>query len=346
MTWVVAGNCFNGFICVADIQATIVSKNGKHEYYNCVQKIHKVAKNLCVAFSGDIRTGLKTVENIKVALSYDLSNDEYFDIDGQSKHVIDFFKKNYRTINPSSNPPIEFILMWNAQEGDEYIFRPFCMKFKSPEFNLNSTSLPGLAQSGSGISKKRFSAISAFLQGKKIESPEYEEIFSEIKEAPNIVTVKNFKNILLKESSRGDYPGISKSFISFESEVPYDRIYSEQTNKNIKEACITLGMGSTEIKTQNHSVFLSEISTTNIQEKIKRIKEINVFLYNSLMEIIVSAINSVDISPLAELPKITTDYYLSDEEEIHSYKLITTWDELKVFLSAKGVNVSAVQALA
>jgi len=346
MTWVVAGNCFNGFVCVADIQATIISEDGNYRFYNCVQKIHKVAKNLCVAFSGDIRTGLKTIENIRIALSYDLSSDEYFDIDGQSKYVIDFFKNSYRAINPNSDPSVEFILIWNSQEGDDYVFRPFCMKFKSPGFRLNSTSLPGLAQSGSGISKTRFNAISAFLQGKKINTAEYEEIFSKIEEAPNIVTVKNFKNILLKEASKGDYPGISKSFISFESEVPYDRIYSEEMNKNIKEACITLGMGSSEIKTQNHQVFLSEISNKDIKNKIERIKKTNIFLYNSLMEIILSALKSVDISPLTELPKIVTDYYLSDEEDIHSYKLITSWDELKAFLKTKNINVNAIQALA
>ncbi len=41
MTWVVGGNCFNGFVCVADIQATITLTGGEVRYFNCIQKYTK-----------------------------------------------------------------------------------------------------------------------------------------------------------------------------------------------------------------------------------------------------------------------------------------------------------------
>lgn len=55
---------------------------------------------------------------------------------------------------------------------------------------------------------------------------------------------------------------------------------------------------------------------------------------------------SINIQPITELPPIVVDRHVSDEEEIHSYKLITTWPELKAFLGEKRISVSAMQATA
>ncbi|MCL6744184.1 MAG: hypothetical protein E6470_22120 [Enterobacteriaceae bacterium] len=346
MTWVVGGNCFNGFVCVADIQVTIISASGRVRYFNCVQKIHQIGNNLCVAFSGDIRSGFKIIELLRENIAQNFHKDEYFDIDGQSKILIDFLKHCYNHINPVHKPYLELMFLWNSQEGDGLLYRPFCMKFKSPNFTMNSTALPGLAQSGGGIKNSTFQAITSFLEGKEISTPEYERLFSNVQGAPQIITLKNFKNIILNEASKVDQPGISRTLISFESEIPYKDIFGEQQSRNLSEAFITLGLGSTKMKTEHYSLFLSVLSIPDIQKRLDYIKRYNPFLYNSTKEIIQQAQQSINIQPLTELPPIIVDRYVSNEEEIHSYKLIATWPELKAFLGEKGIRVSAMQATA
>lgn len=89
MTWVVGGNCFNGFVCVADIQLTIeYADKSKNRYFNCLQKIHKVRDNLCVAFSGDVRTGLEMIADLTAWLEECIQPGRYFDIDGESAKLI------------------------------------------------------------------------------------------------------------------------------------------------------------------------------------------------------------------------------------------------------------------
>ncbi|MGC6095436.1 hypothetical protein [Citrobacter portucalensis] len=346
MTWVVGGNCFNGFVCVADIQATIQFTNGELRYYNCVQKIHKVACNLCVAFSGDIRSGLKLIDVLRDNLKQNLNDDEYFDIDGQSKTLIELLKYFYNIYNPVNKPQLELMFLWNSQEGDDLLYRPFCMKFKSPDFTMNSTALPGLSQSGSGMENKTFQAITAFLRGREISTPEYKDLFSDVEYAPNIITVQNFKNIILNEASKVAHPGISKSMISFESVIPYKDIYDEQQSKNVHEAFITLGLGSTEMKTANHRLFLSAFSASEVDKRLEHLRINHPFLYYSTKEILKNAREAINIQPLTKLPPIVTDQFKSNEEEIHANKLISSWQEMKQFLGEKGIHVSAMQAIA
>lgn len=344
MTWVVGGNCFNGFVCIADIQATITLADGRVRYFNCIQKIHKIASNLCVAFSGDIRSGFKIIDLLRENTSQNFNEGEYFDIDGQSAILIDFLRRCYKNINPNHNPPLELMFLWNSQEGDGLLYRPFCMKFKSPNFTMNSTALPGLAQSGSGMTNSTFQAITSFLGGKEIPTLEYKKLFSNVEGAPHIITLKNFKNIILNEASKVNQPGISRTLISFESEIPYKDIFNDQQSRNLREAFITLGLGSTEMKTENHRLFMSVLSIPDVQKKLDYIKQNNPFLYNSTKEILKQAQQSINIQPITELPPVIVDRHMSDEEDIHSYKLITTWPELKTFLGGKGISVSAMQA--
>lgn len=114
MTWVVGGNCFNGFVCVADIQATIIKSNGQTHYYNCVQKIHKVTDNFCVAFSGDIRSGFKIVDFLRENIAYNFKEGEYFDIDGQSQDLINILKYAYNDANPRNKHNVELMFLWNS----------------------------------------------------------------------------------------------------------------------------------------------------------------------------------------------------------------------------------------
>jgi len=347
MTWIVGGNCFNGFICVADIQATITFNNNRRtEYFNCVQKIHKICSNLCVAFSGDIRTGLIIVERLRFAIQSSYHEGEYFDIDGHSSSYINFLKKNYEELNEKGKPHVEFMFLWNAQEGEEVIFRPFCMKFKSPDFNMNSTALPGVSQSGSGLRNSTYQAISRFLAGKEDASEEYEKIFSNFAASPNIFTVQIFKQILLHEASKIHYAGVSKTLISFESVIPYKDIYNEQTSKNIKEAYITLGIAPIEVSTANYKLLLSSISPNELKSRLDYLEKNAPFLFYSLKGILKDALHSASIEPLTEIPPIKIDKIISNEEELHVKKLITSWPEFVEFMNSKKINIASAHASA
>lgn len=347
MTWVVGGNCFNGFICVADIQATISFNNSiRKEYFNCVQKIHKICSNLCVAFSGDIRTGLIIVERLRLAIQSSYNEGEYFDIDGHSQSYIKFLKNNYEELNVKGKNHVEFIFLWNAQEGEEVIFRPFCMKFKSPDFNMNSTALPGVTQSGSGLRNSTYQAISRFLAGKKDDSEEYKRIFHNFTAPPNIFTVQIFKQILLHEASEIHCPGVSKTLISFESVIPYKDIYNEQTSKNLKEAYITLGISPIEVSTANYKLLLSSISPYDLKSRLDYLETNAPFLFYSLQSILKDALGSASIEPLTEIPPIRIDKIISNDEDLHVEKLITSWPEFVKFMKSKKINIASAHATA
>jgi len=347
MTWVVGGNCFNGFVCVADIQATIEFSDSKpNKYYNCVQKIHKVFDNLCVAFSGDIRSGLLIIEELSNQVQKNINENEYFDIDGQSSLIIDYLKGLYNEINPTTKPFLELMFLWTAQEGEELSFRPFCMKFKSPEFRLNSTPQLGLSQSGSGINNKAYNSIFTFLSGKKSEEKEYNSLFGNIEDAPNVITVQKFKNLIFNEASKVSHAGVSKTLISFESVIPYKDIYPEWIQPYLTQVFSELGINYFTKDTANHYLNLVEMDFENILIKTKELQDEQPDRYEEIREILSVAKALEDYDGLCQLPPIVTDKFIDSEESIDSKVLITTWDGMVAFLKGKGINVKACSAFA
>ena len=84
-----------------------------------MQKIHKVFDNLCVAFSGDIRSGLLIIEKLSIQIPQRMKENEYFDIDGQLAILVDYLNWLYKKFNPNSKPFLELTFLWTAQEGDD-----------------------------------------------------------------------------------------------------------------------------------------------------------------------------------------------------------------------------------
>jgi len=346
MTWVVGGNCFNGFVCVADIQATI--SYPKHEkkpdkYFNCVQKIHKITKNLCVAFSGDIRSGLILINELRIYVASYLKENEYFDIDGQSKVVRSFLKMTYREINPGGeSPKLHLLFLWNSQEGDGLAFKPFCMRFRSPEFNMTSVPIPGLIQIGSGSADPRYKAIAGFLSGEDTETPEFNAIFNS-DNIPGIWTVSKFKNMLFHEAVNIGLHGVSKTLISFESVIPYADLFSENTHYKLNTVFKKLGVVSSIKKTANHSYheyIIDPEKTKNIIENLI-VNDINSFV--NLTETLREGVESIDMSALHQLPTVKVDL-IWGKEEIHVSRLLTTWDEMVVFFKKHNINMRACTA--
>lgn len=347
MTWVVGGNCFNGFVCVADIQATIEFNGSKpNKHFNCVQKIHKVFDNLCVAFSGDIRSGLLIIEDLSIQIPNIMNENEYFDIDGQSSILVKYLKDLYNEINPEVKPFLELMFLWVAQEGEGLSYRPFCMKFRSPEFRLNSTPLIGVSQSGSGIDNKVYNTIVSFLSGKRSEEKEYEAIFGNIEEPANIITVQKFKNILFNEASKVSHAGVSKTLISFESVIAYKDIYPEWIQSYLTQAYSDLGVNYFTKGTANDDVNIVEFDFEKILSKTNNLQIEQPKRYEDIRKLLSIAESLKNIDSICKLPTIVTDIYIDKDEIIDSIELIKTWGEMISFLKQKNINVQACNALA
>ncbi len=347
MTWVVGGNCFNGFICVADIQATVEFSNSKPDkHFNCVQKIHKVFDNLCIAFSGDIRSGLLIIEELSIQIPQQMNENEYFDIDGQSAILVDYLKGLYNEINPKTKPFLELMFLWTAQEGDELTYRPFCMKFRSPEFRLNSTPQLGVAQSGSGVNNKVYNSIVTFLSGKEGEGEDYDALFGNIENAPNIFTVQKFKNLLFHEASKVSHAGVSKTLISFESVIAYNDIYPEWIQSSLKQAFSDIGFEYSNKKTANHDVNLVEVDIESILNTAENLKAEQPQRYKEVREVLSAAKALENFDSICQMPSITSDKYIDENENIDSKHLITKWPDMVSFLKGEGINIKACNALA
>ncbi len=347
MTWVVGGNCFNGFVCVADIQVTIEFKDKtSNKYFNCVQKIHKVYDNLCVAFSGDIRSGLIIIEDLQKNLKKQINEGEYFDIDGQSKVLVDYLKDVYEKINGTQKPALELMFLWNAQEGGDAHYRSFLMTFKSPSFNINSTKMLSACQSGGGKRDKQYDAISSLLSGYERETKEFDVLRGELENSPGIWTVEKFKNLVFEEASKVSFPGVSKTLMSFESVIDFKNIYPDWIQKTLRNTFEELGVEYSSKKTANHSVNVTSMDLSKMDEVINHLKNNEPQQLEALMSVLNLALQNQDLTSICKLPNIVSSYKLSKGEEIHSKKLFTKWDELRQFLGLKGVNVKACSAIA
>lgn len=344
MTLVVGGNCFNGFICIADIQATIKYKEGRELHFNCVNKIHKVFDNLCVAFSGDIRSGLLIIEDLKIYLNKYINENEYFDLDGQSAILVKYLKKTYKKINFNSKPFLEFMFLWTAQEGDNSQFRPFCMKFKSPEFRMNSTPQLGVASSGSGVNNEYFHAIASFLSGTKYQTNVYEKLFQEHLEGPRIWTVQKFKTLFFNEATEVNFSGVSKTFISFESTIDYGNIFPEWAHTMLAQICNELGVKRINVKTKNDDLNLLKIE---FEEVISRANMLNVMSpkkYEDIRSRLAAITRSANAESICVLPQIITDIRINADETIHAQPLISTWRDMVHFLKSENININACTA--
>jgi len=352
MTWVVGGNCFNGFVCVADIQATVQFQNKQPDiYFNCIQKIHKVFDNLCVAFSGDIRTGLLIIKDLSVQMKNTIRENEYFDIDGQSSLLIDYLKRIYKKINPKLCPHLELMFLWIAQEGEEIHYRPFLMKFNAPEFRINSTPLLGISQSGSGIRNESYNSIVSFLSGRPNDSEVYKIFFgnngfAQDKSSLKIWTVQKFKNILFNEASTVDYLGVSKSLISFESVIPYKDMYPVWLHSILKDTFIDIGIEYSTENTANQTINLATMDFEKIDYRIRELEKNDHSRLDTVREVLSFANEIKNFDSICNLPQIKSDYFLNEEEQIHSEKLITNWDDMISFLQKNNINIKACSAIA
>jgi len=289
---------------------------------------------------------LLIIDELRHHLSYCIKDGEYFDIDGQSNIIINFLKDTYAAINPGKEKPaLHLTFLWNAQEGEEDVFRPFCMKFRSPNFTMSSTPRVGLSQSGSGSSDARYKAIASFLSGEYSDSVEFKSMFSNTLESANLWTVKIFKNMLFNEAANIDFPGVSKSFISFESVIGYDKIFPEALQEKLTEAFKAVGVSYSTVKSSNHCYNQVTLDPDTIQKAVKRLWKEDLKAAIKVRKTLIEGLETMDLSSTHTLPTVEVDYIYA-EEAVHTPYLITTWEEMREFLSSNDIDMKACTATA
>lgn len=65
MTWVIAGKHLFCARCLADVHVTLSFQNRDTVYIDCIQKVHRIGKDLVVAFADSVRLGFFIVEKLK-----------------------------------------------------------------------------------------------------------------------------------------------------------------------------------------------------------------------------------------------------------------------------------------
>lgn len=346
MTWVVGGNCFNGFVCVSDIQVTIEFNGRPNKYFNCLQKVHKIHDNLCVAFSGDIKTALIIVEGLQVNIKERFKENEMFDIEGQSHIIKNYLQEMYKKINGESQPFVDFMFLWNSQREDDLHFTPSLVTFRSPNFNMTSTPVLNARETGYGRTDEQYNAIATLLSGKSKDTTEFNKLKGELVEIPRIWTVEKFKNFVFAEASKVNFPGVSKTLVCCESVIQYQSIFPSWVHDMLKVVFQQLGVKYQGINTANDLITQVELDKSVMDDIFKKMKQYEPDKLDFIRELLGTAMKHYDGSALTEVPKIEFSCSVDDNEKIDSETLFSKWEEVEGFLKQKGIKISACSAIA
>lgn len=336
MSWITSAKCFNGLVCIGDIQATITFQNtNKKKYVNCVKKVHHIYKNLVVGFAGDIKTALLMIEKLKILLNNWLEKDTYFYLDGQSDLMIKNLQILYNEIRGDSLPYVELLFCWYSQDEDENKWTMYNWKFKSPNFVRDSNgSIQSPTQIGSGNQHQNFQNALAFLTGDSEKRTEkYKEIFED---NPDIIiwTVRKYKNFLISQARQENFEGVSKSFHSFEAIVNYDKLYSKEDQEKITEIYKQFDLELSPIDVDGDPIFGVEFSKDKLIEVVK--KDPSIFI--KTMKTIEEINSHINTEALFEPPIFKETFHKSSDELIEE-PICSTWKEFKMLMKNK-YNIS------
>ena len=337
MTWVAAGSCFNGFACIADIQATIIYNNRPGKYINCVQKLHKIYDNVVAGFSGNIEIGLNLIQKLKEFLEEHLREpNRIFDLDGE----VDAFRHNlqvwYNKLAKEglTNQQIELMLCWFAQDEGEYFFKPYCWSFSSPDFKRKGSGHLDAFAFGNGANTAQLGTVLKFLRGHSSELfPEHISQYDELNEAFGSITplwtVKKFKNFLIEESQKFQLPSISQSLHFCEGTLPFDSIFPKDLYPKIKVFLQKIGV---EYSNLNRKEGTMQLVITDFDRIIEHIRQLPLEKQHEILKELKRFTDSYNLLPLTEVPSLYINFYMSKNENINPNHIFSTWKELKSFL--------------
>ena len=206
MSWITSAKCFNGLVCIGDVQATITYPNGKIEYINCIKKIYNIYDNLVVGFAGDIKVALLMIEKLEELLAKWLDKDTLFDLDGQVYELKENLKILYNEFCGNLKPKVELIFCWYAQDEGEYEWNLYNWKFVSPNFsNSGDGKIQSPIQIGSGNNNINYQNSLEFLTGEDIKRRgKFKNLFNTNPEMI-IWTVTKYKNFLINQAQQENF---------------------------------------------------------------------------------------------------------------------------------------------
>lgn len=349
MTWIVGANCFNGFVSVSDIQATITFPDKSKKYFNCVRKAHKIYDNLVVSFSGDIRSGLLIIDDLRALLESCLrQHEQIFDLDGQSDIIRNNLLVWYHRHNPSLSPALELMFQWASFDDEDGIYRPYCWKFTAPEFKRKTAAPLTTDQSGSGLDNSDLNSIVTFLGGNESSCFEkYRNIFGSLERSRLVWTVRKFGNLLLNEAKRVSCEGVSRSFIRFECTIRYDRLLQdERAHQILRETASELGMEFDSSNSTGELLNIARADFEKIDERINSLRSKHPDKLRNLLRIISETQRMMNYNAIRECPNIVETFHLHENENIGRENIKSKWDDFRAFLHGNGIDLWACSASA
>lgn len=349
MTWLVGTTCFNGFVCAADIQATFTYPNGDRKYLNCIQKVHKVYDNLIVGFSGDIRLGLLIIDELRQFLEEHLRpTGHVFDLDGEThvmEHNLNVWHQKYHT---STSSCVEFMFCWFAQDDDEIPYHSYVCMFSPPNFKRSGTGMfQKTLQSGSGKNERTYQEVIHFLSGQaNVMNNFYREIYGTSGEDKIVFTVRRFRRLLANEVKKSSVLGVSKSLLSFEATIHYDKLHTPKTNSDLHRIAKKLGLiQETSYALEKPTTYVS-FNPVLYQERILKLFESNPSEALEIMASLQNMKKNTSWNALAK-PPLLEEFYDKDEiENIDKKDIVDSWDGFKGLVTSKGIRLNACSATA
>ncbi len=330
MSWITSAKCFNGLVCIGDIQATITHPSGKVQYINCIQKVYNIYDNLIVGFAGDIKVSLLMIEKLKVLLHSWLEKDTLFDLDGQVYELVENLKILYDEFRGSSSPQVELLFCWYAQDEGEYNWNLYNWKFVSPNFsNSGDGKIQSPTQIGSGNNNTRYQKSLEFLSGEQDKrTGKFKDLF-ETNPEMIIWTVTKYKKFLINQAKQEKFDGVSKSFYSYEAIINYDKLYSEEDNQKIKEISRKFGLEFQPKTFDNDTIYGAEFSFEKLETMLKKDPKYFIETWQEVEQIL----KRVNIASIYEKPKFKQEFFKADDEIID--KVCSSWKEFDGYMRTK-----------
>ncbi|MBB3181904.1 hypothetical protein [Variovorax sp. Sphag1AA] len=317
-------------------------------YFNCVRKLHKLWKNAYVAFSGDVRTGLLLIEDLKRdCVAWYAQEDHYFSLEGENLPTFQkWLGQTYRRHAGTEDPELQLMFLWNYQEGEDVHWKTGVRRFLSPDFRFSGTGPLQVDQCGSGLRAPEFQMLSAFLQGRgQADDPLYRLMFGNVSPA-NLYTAKKIRNLLVREASRASFLGVSRAFTSVLLESPPPDGWVENRDfPMFVQMLKKLGVQPAEHQTRADVLLTFAMDIAAINERVQSLREVYPQQFYELSSIFTEfALKSMNRDWSA--PHSVEEQFHPGEEALHSAKLCETWEQIRRFMIGKGLNPHAMSAIA
>lgn len=349
MTWIIAANTFNGATCAADVQATFPYKDPTRQpkYFDCVRKLHNIWKNAYLAFSGDIRIGLLIIADLKRACAVWYAPEENFSLeDGNLRVLQAWLARAYRNYAGAESPELQFMFLWNYQEGGDLSWTTGIGRFFWPDFRFSGTGRMQLDQCGSGLRSQDFRVLSEFLQGRRnVNDQAYERMFGRV-EPSNVFTAKKVRNLLVREAARISFAGVSQSFTSVLMVEPTSVGWNEETDlPMLVQMLKKLGVQIDERKTRADVLrtFALDFSTVNL--RVQQLLQIYPQQFRE-MSVAFTKFSLLTADRNWAAPHTIDEAVHHEDESSRRLKLCDTWEEVRAFMIARGMPPHAASAVA